>query len=144
MLKRLQDAKAMPTPDEWSQISSKGKESEPVVTGTGGSTFDWTTYANMVAKTNPNLKLALPPSGENGTKALWIKPGMFFSVAQSSEHKREAAKFISWLINDEEANKIINAERGVPASSKVREALKPSLTQQQKDMFDYTDLAIKN
>jgi len=144
MLKRLQDAKAMPTPDEWSQISSKGKEAEPVVTGTGGSTFDWTNYANMVAKTNPNLKLALPPNGESGTKELWIKPGMFFSVAQSSEHKKEAAKFISWLINDEEANKIINAERGVPASSKIREALKPSLTQQQKDMFDYTDLAIKN
>jgi multiple sugar transport system substrate-binding protein len=144
MLQRLQDAGAMPTPDEWTQISTKGKEAEPVVTGTGGATFDWSNYAVIVSKANPNLKLVTPPYGEDGSKALWNKPSMFFSVANSSEHKKEAARFISWLINDEEANKIMMAERGVPASSKIREALKPSLSEQQKDMFDFTDLALKH
>jgi multiple sugar transport system substrate-binding protein len=143
MIQRLQDAKAMPTPDEWVQISIKGKEAEPVVTGTGGSTFDWSNYAVIVSNANPNLKLITPPSNEDAAKAISSKPGCFFSISNSSEHKKEAAKFINWLINDEEANKIMMAERGVPASSKIREYLKPLLSPQQKDMFDFIELAMK-
>lgn len=144
MLQRLQEAKAMPTPDQWTQISAKGKEAEPVVTGTGGATSDWANYGVIVEKSNPNLKLITPPYSSTGTKALWSKPGMFFSVAKASANQKEAAKFINWFINDPEANKIINAERGVPVSSKIREALKSSLTTQQQAMFDYTDIALKN
>jgi multiple sugar transport system substrate-binding protein len=144
MIKRLQDAKAIPTPDEWTQINSKGKEARPVVTGDGASAFQWSNFAAMIEKTNPNLKLVTPPYGADGTKALWNKPGMFLTISQSSEHKEAAAKFINWLLNDEEANKIMNAERGVPASSKIRELLKPTLTDRQKDMFNYTDITLKN
>jgi len=144
MLKRLQDAKAMPNPDQWAQISAKGKEAEPVVTGTAGSTMDWANYAVIVSKSNPNLKLVTPPVNSTGTKALWNKPSMFFSVAKSSKNQIEAAKFINWFLNDPEANKVINAERGIPVSSKVRDSLKASLTQQQKDMFDYADISISN
>jgi multiple sugar transport system substrate-binding protein len=144
MLKRLQDAKAMPNPDQWAQISAKGKEAEPVVTGTAGATMDWANYAVIVAKSNPNLKLVTPPYSSTGTKALWNKPSMFFSVAKSSKNQIEAAKFINWFLNDPEANKVINAERGIPVSSKVRDSLKASLTEQQKDMFDYADITINN
>lgn len=144
MLQRLQDAKALPNPDEWTQISAKGKEAEPVVTGTGGTTFDWSNYAVIVANSNPNLKLVTPPYNSTGTKALWSSPGMFFSVANESKNKKEAVKFIDWFINDVDANKVIMAERGVPVSSKVRDALKPLLSPQQKGMFDYTDMVINN
>lgn len=143
MLKRLQDAGALPTPDEWTQLLTKGKEAEPVVTGTGGSTMDWSNYPAIVAKSNPNLKLAIPPCSDPSVKALWNKSSMFFSVANSSEHKKEAVKFISWLINDEEANKIMMTERGAPASAKIREALKPVLSEQQKEMFNYIDATAK-
>jgi len=144
MLKRLEDAKALPNPDEWAQISAKGKEAEPVVTGTAGATMDWSNYAVIVAKSNPNLKLVTPPLSSTGIKALWNKPAMFFSVAKSSKNQIEAAKFINWFLNDPAANKVINAERGIPISSKIRDNLKTSLTPQQKDMFDYADVTIKN
>lgn len=143
MIQRLQNAGALATPDEWTQIATKGKEAQPVVLGTGGATLEWANYPTIVAKSNPNLKLVTPPKSDNDAKALWNKPSMFFSVANTSEHKRESAKFINWLVNDEEANKIMMAERGIPASSKVREALKPLLSQQQKEMFEYTDNAVK-
>jgi multiple sugar transport system substrate-binding protein len=144
MLQRLQNAKAMPNPDEWSQISAKGKEAEPVVTGSGATTFDWANYPVIVSKSNPNLKLVTPPNNSTATKALWSSPSMFFSIANGSKNQKEAAKFINWFINDIEANKVIMAERGVPSSSKVREALKPQLSAQQKDMFDYIDIAMKS
>lgn len=144
MLLRLTQAKAIPTPDEWMQIATAGKEARPVVTGDAGAIFEWANFGVIVEKVNPNIKLMIPPYAENGEKALWIKPGMFFSIANTSENKEEAAKFISWFINDIEANKIIKAERGVPVANKVKEALKPTLTKQQKAMFDYMDLAIEH
>jgi multiple sugar transport system substrate-binding protein len=144
MLKSLTDKKAMPNPDEWSQIASKGKEAEPVVTGEGGTTFDWSNFAVIASGSNPNLKLVTPPLDDNKTQALWIKPGMFFSTAESSKNKEEAAKFIDWFINSKEANDLIKGERGIPVSSKAREDLKPSLTPQQQDMFAYIDTAIKH
>lgn len=144
MVSRLTKAKAFPTPDEWLQIATKGKEAQPVVTGDAGATLEWANFPVIVEKTNPNLQTMIPPYADNGTKALWIKPGMFFSVAQSSKNQKEAAKFINWFINDIEANKVINTERGIPVASKVREALKPNLTPKQKGMFEYMDLAVKH
>jgi multiple sugar transport system substrate-binding protein len=144
MLYRLTKSGSMPTADEWLQIATAGKEARPVVTGDAGAMFEWANFGVIVESVNPNLKLVTPPYTENGTKALWIKPGMFFSVAESSKNKEEAANFISWFINDIEANKVINTERGIPVAAKVKEALKPQLTKQQAAMFDYLDLAVKH
>lgn len=144
MVSRLTKAKAVPSPDEWIQIATTGKEARPVVVGKAGAMFEWANFGVIVAKANPNIKLVTPPYADNGIKALWIKPGMFFSIATSSKNQVEAAKFISWFINDIEANKLINTERGIPVATKVREALKPSLTAQQKAMFDYLELAIQH
>jgi multiple sugar transport system substrate-binding protein len=144
MFYKLTKAGAMPTVDEWLQIAMTGKEARPVVTGDAGAMFEWANFGVIVEAANPNIKLANPPYADNGTKALWIKPGMFFSVAESSSNKEEAAKFISWFINDIEANKVINTERGIPVATKVKEALRPQLTNQQNAMFDYIDLAIEH
>lgn len=144
MLQRLQSAKAMPNPDEWAQISANGKESEAVVTGAAGVTLDVANFAVIASKSNPNLKLVTPPYSSTGIKALWNKPSMFFSVSKASKNQKAAAEFINWFINNEEANKVIRAERGIPVSSKIKESLKESLTVQQKDMFDYLDVAIQN
>lgn len=54
---------------------------------------------------------------------LWLKPGMFFSVAETSHVKRECAQFIDWFLNSEEANAILQGERGVPVSEEVRKSL---------------------
>lgn len=69
---------------------------------------------------------------------------MYFSIAKNSKAKEEAAKFINFWVNDIEANKIIMGERGVPVSSKVKEALKPSLTPDQVKVFDYVAWAEQN
>lgn len=142
MVSRLTKVKSTPSPDEWMQIATKGKEAQPVVLGEGAATFEWANFPVIVEKVNPNIITVIPPYADNGNKALWIKPGMFLSVAESSEHKEEAAKFISWFINDIEANKVINTERGIPVAGKVREALKPGLTEKQQQMFEYMDLAV--
>ena len=77
------------------------------------------------------------------TKALWYKPGMFFSVAETSSVKKEAAEFINWFLNSDEANDIMMGERGTPASESARDYLINSgkLTAQQTDMFNFVSTA---
>ncbi len=144
MYKKLVDAGAAPNPDQWAQINSLSKEAGPVVTGDAAFTTEWSNYGVVVAANNPDIKLMTPPYAENGTKALWIKPGMFFSIAENSQHKEEAAKFINWLVNSEEANDVMMGERGVPVSATIRESLKSKLDQQSQDMFTYTDEALSH
>lgn len=85
MWKDLMDSNAVADPDEYAQIASLGLEGSPMATDDCGFHFSWNNYTNLMAGVNPNLKLVTPPKGENN--GLWIKPGMFFSVAQTSKVK---------------------------------------------------------
>jgi multiple sugar transport system substrate-binding protein len=69
---------------------------------------------------------------------------MYLSVSKNSKNKEEAAKFIDFFVNDIEANKLIKGDRGVPVSSKVKEALKPILEPAQVQVFDYVAWAETN
>lgn len=146
MISSLVDKGAMPNPDQYAAISALGKESFPVVTGDAGFRNDWSNYATIVEGSNDTLKLVTPPMTEDKTKALWVKPGMFFSIAETSsdEKKKAAAEFIDWFINSEEANDIILAERGTPVSSAIRNYLSESgkLTKKQVEMFSFVDDAV--
>jgi len=129
-----------PDPDQQSQLASVGKESLPIMEDQAASTIEWNNFASMMSGSNDTLKLALMPESKENN-ALWLKPSMFLSIAENSKVKEEAAKFIDWFINSEEANDIIAAERGTPISAKVREYMVASgkMTPQQEEMFEYTD-----
>lgn len=144
MWKGMMDDNEAPTPDEYEQISTLGLEAGPVVTNEAAMTQNWNNYSTLVSGANDKIKLITPPVlASDDQKGLWMKPGMFFSVAETSKHKDEAAEFINWFINSEEANDIMMAERGTPISSKIRQYLIDSgnLSQQQTDMFEYAELA---
>ncbi|WP_099467192.1 ABC transporter substrate-binding protein [Konateibacter massiliensis] len=140
----LMDAKAMPNPDEYAQISTLGQEAGPVVTGDAAMILEWNNYASKVSTVNENIKMVTPPLSDSSQNlGLWSKPGMFFSVAETSQVKKEAAEFINWFINSEEANDVLSAERGTPVSSVIRQHMVDggNLTQQQTDMFNSIDAA---
>ncbi len=139
MWKEMSDDNVAPDVDEQTQIASLGKEGLPIVKDEAATDIEWNAFPTTVSGVNGNLKLAVMPDAKD--KGLWLKPGMFFSVAESSKVKDECAKFINWFINSEEANDIILGERGTPVSSDIREYLVDGgkLTTQQKDAFDYTD-----
>lgn len=143
MWKDMMDDNVAPDPDEEAQIQTLGQEAGPVVTGEAATIFEWNNYAAKLNSVNDKLKIALPPLNDAGDSGLWIKPGMFFSIAENSKVKEECAKFIDWFINSEEANDIIMAERGTPVSSEIRQYMIDSgkLNDQQIEMFEYIDKA---
>ncbi len=134
---------AMPDPDEYAQISTLGQEAGPVVTGDAASIFEWNNYASKVSSVNGAIKMVTPPQANGGSKGLWMKPGMFFCIAETSTVKQEAAEFINWFVNSEEANEILNAERGTPVSSAIRQYLIDGgkMGEQQIAMFEGVDAA---
>ncbi|QMV43140.1 ABC transporter substrate-binding protein [Cohnella cholangitidis] len=112
--------------------------------GNAVSTWGWSNQFILSSSVAKRPFEILPVPGWNENKALFLKPSMYFSIAKNSKAKEEAAKFINFWVNDIEANKIIMGERGVPVSSKVKEALKPSLTPDQVKVFDYVAWAEQN
>ncbi|WP_462405412.1 ABC transporter substrate-binding protein [Gracilibacillus sp. Marseille-QA3620] len=139
---KLVDAKAFPTPDETAQI--KGMEDDFIVKGTSAMTWNYSNqYIGFSQLTDSKLTINLPPE-QAETKALSLRPAMYFSIPKSSKQKEEAAKFLDFFINDEEANKLIKGDRGVPVSSKVIETLKPLLTEDEVKVFEYVETASQN
>ena len=148
MILRLQKAGVVPSRAE-AQASYVGKPVEQIALVTGKSAMDFF-HSNQIiavwkaAGENGNIKMVALPRQPGGKSANYIKPSQFCSITSQSKQKEAAAKFIDFITNDIEANEILAAERGVPISSKVREALKPKLGKAQVEMFDYVDRVAKD
>ena len=78
-----------------------------------------------------------PMDEEAGEEPMYLKPAMFFTITENSQYKDEAATFINWFVNSEEANEILKGERGVPANSKVAEKVKGLVSDTEKIAYDY-------
>lgn len=118
-------------------------EMDPFVKHEAAMTSLW---SNQVVATESasgrKPELMVMPNYENEVrKGMFIKPGMYFTVQKSSDHPEAAVKFINFFINNIEANKALEAGRGVPVSSKVRKAMKPELSPVNKEQFEYIGLA---
>jgi multiple sugar transport system substrate-binding protein len=142
MTSKLVKDKAVPTPDYLAQL--KGLEDSPLVTNGGIGIWQWSNqFVGIQQVANRELAIA-PMPGPDSKKGLYLKPSMFWSVGNNSKNKEEAAKFIDFMINDIEANKLNLGDRGIPGSSTVKEALKPLLSPAQVQAFDYVDWAEGN
>ncbi len=136
------EKKATPTPDYLAQRT--GVEDNPVVTEEAIGIWQWSNQFVGLDEIASNPLEMAPMPGPNSSDGLFLKPSMFFSVAENSEHKEAAAEFIDFFINDVEANKLIKGDRGVPGSSEVKEALKPVISEAQAQVFEYVEWAEQN
>jgi multiple sugar transport system substrate-binding protein len=129
MLLRLQKAGAIATPEENAQYSSQGPEQSPIVTSKEAMRYQWSNQILAIFKAagaNRNLVLYPLPRPDK-TPENYIKPSMFFSIPTQCKTPDEAAKFIDFFTNSNEANDILGGERGVPVASTVRDYLLPKL-----------------
>src|SRR5690625_46278 len=142
MLKERVEAGATPTPDYLDQLT--GTEESPVVKEEGVGIFHWSSFLDGLQQNVGRPMEMHPMPGPNISEGLFLKPSMYFSITENSKHKKAAAKFIDFFVNDIEANKLILGERGVPGSSKVKEALLPEISDTQETIFEYVEWAEEN
>jgi len=96
-----------------------------------------TPYANAAG--TQNMTLVPIPSDSSSSKWEYAKPGMYWSISAKSEHPAEAAKLVDYLVNSEEAGKILGTERGIPANNKVRKMLAEEAAGTDKLALEFTD-----
>ncbi len=78
-----------------------------------------------------------PTTADATTQPEYLKPSMFFSIAETSENKEAAAKFIDWFTNSEEANEILMGERGIPINTEIADFVKSKVDNVTAQVFDF-------
>lgn len=81
--------------------------------------------------------LRYPGETESQQAGMFLKPGMFYSVAADSEHPEEAAVFIDYLVNETAAAEILLSDRGLPSNLEVREAIAGELPETDQRSMEF-------
>lgn len=132
-------------PDAGAEAEITNIENDFLVTGEAGITWvainQFPTIYDICKEEGRTLALApLPRITKDGPSGIVMQSSQMLCVSQDSEHKEEAAAFISWFQNSTECNEVLHGERGIPVNSDVRAALKANATEGQQIMYDYVDL----
>ena len=67
------------------------------------------------------------PGAANAEGSEYLKSSMSWSISAKSDHPEEAAMFVDFIANNPEAQKILGAERGLPANLSAREVIESDL-----------------
>ena len=140
-VKRLQDAGA--TQNIADAVTDIGKENYPMSKGAAATIFtvtdSYTTYAAVLKDSFGAVPLRILP-GAAASKAMFVKPSQFLSISANAEKVEEAAKFINYWVNDEEANLFIAGRRGVPINPEIATLVGQSLNENSMMVFEYMNL----
>jgi multiple sugar transport system substrate-binding protein len=143
MTQRLIEAGAIPTQAQQAERIDAGIETAPITVGDAAMTYLWSNAVVGLfdaAGEDRNFAMWPVPRPADGQSSNFVKPAMFFSITSQCADEaeaEEAAKFISFFLNNPEANDILAADRGVPPSSAVREHMAESLSPAQVLIFDF-------
>ncbi len=138
-VKKFQDAEFAVSPALLIEKNYEIVEQKPIIDQTTWNDF---AFSNMfVAITNQvgrDLVMTMYPQPAGGEKeGMYLKPSMFFSIAKTSTVQEEAAKFIDWFTNSDEANAILGGERGIPINGDVQTSLKSGADDVTAAIYDY-------
>jgi len=138
---RLQEAGII-SPIE-SELESKGSEDTPFAkfeTVMGSRGYWSNNLEGLQTFMKKPLEIAMIPGDAKG---MYLKASTFYSISASSKHPEEAALFINFIMNDIDANKIINGSSGFPYVPAVLEALQPNFNDAQKKVAAYLESVAK-
>lgn len=138
---QLSDAGASAPASVWAEGAGLPLDQSPMGVGTV-ATFPntATTIAAYKDASGANIALVPLPRSEGGVDEFeYIKPGMYWSISSQSEHPAEAAALVDFFLNNEEAAKILGAERGLPANAGSLEAISDQLSPEEQLVVEYTE-----
>lgn len=129
----------------YADIDYTAVEQQPMVYYTSEANQSWCAplFSNqMVALVNAapegmEVGITTWPSN-NPSASNYIKPSQFFSISRDCKDVDVAVDVLNFLTNDEDVNiNCLKAERGIPISSVVANAVAPSLSETQQKVIAY-------
>jgi oligogalacturonide transport system substrate-binding protein len=93
-----------------------------------GADIDWTSSlsARMAGFADTAAVTKVPQMENAKDTGILVRPAQIMCISNTSEHQKEAAEFIDFFLNDEEAISILKLERSVPATEAARQQLTES------------------
>ncbi|NLJ90152.1 MAG: carbohydrate ABC transporter substrate-binding protein [Clostridiales bacterium] len=136
---RFNKSEATITPELLAEKDPDIVETKPIIDGSTWNDFAFSNqYISVSEVAGRELGAIMYPTVDNLVEQpMYLKPSQFFSVAETSKHKEEAAKFINWFTNSIECNVILLGERGIPVSTVVADGIKPKVSKDSAYVFDY-------
>ena len=125
---KFNKAESAISPDLLAEKNPDVVETKPIIDGTTWNDFSYSNQYISIANTaGRDLGITMyPTTSDATTQPMFLKPSQFFAVSRDAgENEAEAVKVVNYLLNSEDANKILLGERGVPASSVVASAIAP-------------------
>jgi multiple sugar transport system substrate-binding protein len=125
------------TPANVTATLPNGPAEDPLAKGTAAAEWDYdSVFASHVAATKDKLVLVPLPT-EGGKTGMYAKPSMLLSVYAGSDHPKEAAKLLNFLINDSKAADALGTSRGLYPNLSIRKAKTATVTGTDKTVFDF-------
>ncbi|MBB4932163.1 multiple sugar transport system substrate-binding protein [Lipingzhangella halophila] len=126
---QLQDGGGEPGPGDSIERDADGPDRSVLATNDGAMAGFWTNQVgDLTAAADRELEiLRFPGETEFEQAGTFYKPAMHWTVSADTEHPEEAAMFVDFLVNDTEAGELMQADRGLPANTTVREEISGDL-----------------
>ena len=126
----LMDTGATPRAERQAEFMGATLNQSGIVVGEAALQPQYNTQVSSLQGVMPDAELALlqlPRDAGGEGPGTYYKPSMYWSVAASTEHPAEAARFLDFLANSPVAAEILGTDRGIPANPQQLEAIRPSL-----------------
>jgi multiple sugar transport system substrate-binding protein len=136
---KLSGSGAAPSASETVEKLDASTEQTLMGMGKAGMMLTWSNSLTALSKASgAELKLFRLP-GETPTPGIWLQSSQFYTISARSKHADAAARLVNFLVNNDEAAKIIQSDRGVPSNAGMRSAIQDLLTPQGKAEAAYID-----
>ncbi|THV31269.1 ABC transporter substrate-binding protein [Glycomyces paridis] len=133
MVVDLRDAGAIPEASKIVEGYAAGQDQAPLATGTGVTEFYWTNQIGAIQDILGSELLLLRIPGESeGTRGMFLKSAMFWSVGRTTSDKAAAGKLVDFLLNNDKSLDLCLADRGLPSNIAQRERILPTLPADQQ------------
>ena len=129
-LLNFRDTKANPPASFSTEEATAPLDQSGIGTNKTAMGFWWSNQVKALeGASGSSLKLLRQPSatGRAADAGMYFKSSMFWSLSAQSEHPREAAMLIDFLVNNPDAGSAIGVDRGVPSNLEIRAAITPGL-----------------
>ena len=135
LMVKFQKAKAIASPQEVSEESTRPLDQSAVVVGKAAMQYYNTNQLEAVnaVAADPIQILRYPSlTGKATDRKAWYKASMLWSASSKTKNPEAAGAWINWWVNSPDAANIDLAERGIPANGDLQKLVQPKLSKDQQ------------
>jgi hypothetical protein len=130
----MRDGGGNPTATLSAEIQDVGSPEQTLLgTNRAAMMWNWSNALEAMSKASGRDLVLLRPPGEteHARTGLFLNPAMHYSISARTEHPEEAALFLDFLLNDDEAVDAIGSDRGLPVNLEQRGRIAADLNEYQ-------------